>query len=160
MHPVPGKQLVDRLLNIHGRYGLPRLAFLASCETAHPDAEVAGAMGGLGHRLVRDLGVPAVVAMTDLITICTATELSKAFYQFLLNDGIVDLALVKAYAGLAGRGDIAVPVPTYIGRLGGRPLFLDETLDHDLTFEEIAEDETFQRFFEEHTRSWKATDGG
>ena len=41
----------------------PHLAFLSTCEGAAPEAE--GVLGGLGQRLVRELGMPAVVAMTE-----------------------------------------------------------------------------------------------
>ena len=34
-----------------------------------------GALGGLGQRLVRDLGMPAVVAMTQKVSVATADAL-------------------------------------------------------------------------------------
>jgi WD40 repeat protein len=125
--------LVNRLTNLRK---LPHLAFLCCCELAAPEAE--GALGGLAQRLVRDLGMPAVIAMTDRISVATATDLSTAFYRRLREHGEVDRALSQSYAGLASRPDVAVPVPVLFTRLGRRTLFSD-TLDRELTPAEIAE---------------------
>jgi CHAT domain-containing protein len=76
--PVVSSRLLDRLSQIRGECGLPHFAFLATCESASPQAE--GAPGGLAQRLVRDLGIPAVLAMTDAVTISTAEALTSTFY--------------------------------------------------------------------------------
>jgi len=60
---------------------------------------------------VRKLGIPAVIGMTERVTIKTAHALAEAFYrQFLAQGkiGEVDRALVEAYAGLSGRTDVNV----------------------------------------------------
>jgi len=119
--PVPAGVVIDRLGKLRGARGLPHLAFLSCCEVAAPEAE--GALGGLAQRLVRDLGMPAVVAMTDRVTVQTATALARTFYTRLRDHGAVDRALSEAYAGLATRPDVAVPVPVLYSRLGARPLF-------------------------------------
>ena len=80
-------------------------------------------MGGLAQRLVRELGMPAVLAMTDRVTVSTARALTESFYGRLLEHGEPDLALVEANAGLAERHDVTVPV--LFSRLGGRPLFTE-----------------------------------
>ena len=121
---VTASQLIDRLRLLHGAPGLPRFAFLSTCESAAPEA--AASLGGLGQRLVRDLGMPAVVAMTERVSVATADALAAAFYRRLREHGQPDLALAEATAGLAGRHDITVPA--LYSRLGGRPLFSD-TLD-------------------------------
>ena len=54
---------------------MPHFAFLATCESASPEAE--GALGGLAQRLVRELGMPAVVAMTERISVATAQALAE-----------------------------------------------------------------------------------
>ena len=63
---------------------------LAGCHTwrfwrpairAAPEAE--GVLGGLGQRLVRDLGMPAVVAMTKSVGLPTAQALAAGFYNRL-----------------------------------------------------------------------------
>jgi hypothetical protein len=68
--PVRAGDLIGRLGRLRGTSDLPRLAFLATCEGAAPEAE--GALGGLGQRLVRELGMPAVVAMTGEVTVASA----------------------------------------------------------------------------------------
>jgi CHASE2 domain-containing sensor protein/energy-coupling factor transporter ATP-binding protein EcfA2 len=132
VEPVPGKQLLKRLRQCGGKNGLPHLTFLSTCESADPRAE--GALGGLAQRLVRDLAMPAVVAMTRKVSVETALTLGQRFYQRLRESGEVDLALQEATAGLGSRRDIVVPA--LFSRLGGRPLFSD-TLDRDLTDEDI-----------------------
>jgi WD40 repeat protein len=130
--PTNASILVNRLTKLQK---LPHLAFLCSCELAAPEAE--GALGGLAQRLVRELGMPAVIAMTDRVSVATATDLSTAFYRRLREHGEVDSALSESYAGLADRPGVVVPVPVLFTRLGRRPLFSD-TLDRELTPAEIA----------------------
>jgi WD40 repeat protein len=119
--PVPAGVLIERLAKLRGAQGLPHFAFLSTCEGAAPEAE--GVLGGLGQRLVRELGMPAVVAMTDRVTVASAAALAAEFYRRLRQHGEVDRALVEAYAGVAGRSDVMVPVPALLSRLAGRPLF-------------------------------------
>ncbi|BCL39606.1 CHAT domain-containing protein [Nostoc sp. MS1] len=129
--PVNGTTLIDKLTNLRRA---PHFAFLSTCESASNTAEATGAMGGLAQRLVRELGIPAVVAMTEKISIKTAQALATTFYQKLRVHGNVDLALSEATAGLQGRYDITVPA--LFSRLGGRSLFSD-TPDRPLTPKEI-----------------------
>src|SRR5262249_20289922 len=68
--PVAASRLIARLEKLCAVQGLPQFTFLASCESADPEAE--GVSGGLAQRLVRDLGMPAVVAMTDRISVESA----------------------------------------------------------------------------------------
>lgn len=133
VRPVPAVQLIGRLGRLRGAHGLPHLIFLAACETAHPGAEAA--LGGLGQRLVRELGVPAVVAMTARVSLELATELARRFYPRLSAHGAVDLALVEANAGLAEHADVLVPA--LYSRLGDRPLFSDRDDGRALTAPEI-----------------------
>ena len=129
--PVTGKDLIDRLHNVR----LPYLVFLSVCESSAPEAEQR--VGGLAQRLVRDLGIPAVIGMTERVTIATAHALAEAFYERLLAQGKagwVDRALVEAYAGLADRPD--VNVPALYSRLGAQPLF-SAALDGTPTPDEI-----------------------
>ena len=130
---VTGTELVEELNYIGNKQGLPQLTFLCSCETANPRAE--GALGGLAQRLVRGLGMPAVVAMTRKVTVETALKLGQKFYQRLREHGEVDLALVESTAGLGDRSDLTVPA--LFSRLGGRPLFSDRLDDRELTDAEI-----------------------
>jgi len=132
VQPVTGTELLERLSQLRGPRGLPHFAFLSTCESASPEAE--GALGGLAQRLVRELGMPAVVAMTERVTMKTAQALADSFYRRLRDSGEVDVALPEATAGLGQRADITVPA--LFSRLGGRPLFSDQ-LDRDLTNAEI-----------------------
>jgi hypothetical protein len=120
--PVTAARLITQLRGIGGARGLPRFVFLATCESADPRAE--GALGGLAHRLVRDLGVPAVIAMTEKVSQVTALALGKAFYPRLREHGEVDRALVEALSLIGERFDAAVPA--VFSRLAGRPLFTDD----------------------------------
>ncbi|BBD60727.1 WD-40 repeat-containing protein [Nostoc sp. HK-01] len=131
--PVTGKELLDELSYISDRTGLPHFTFLCTCESADPRAE--GALGGLAQRLVRDLGMPAVVAMTRKVSVETALTLSGSFYRRLKDSGEVDVALQQATAGLGNRYDITVPA--LFSRLGGRPLFSDRLDNRDLTDVEV-----------------------
>jgi CHAT domain len=132
VHGVPAKAFVTRLRGLRGARGLPHFAFLCSCESASPQAEET--VGGLAQQMVRDLGMPAVVAMTDRISMATAQALAEGFYRRLGEHGEADRALAEAFAPLAGRHDVNVPV--LYSRLGGRPLFSD-TLDRPLNRKEI-----------------------
>ncbi len=133
VRPVRAAEILDRLRLLRGGRGLPYLIFLASCESAAPEAE--GALGGLGQRLVRELGVPAVVAMTGRISVRTAQEMTSVFYLQLQKHGEPDRALAEACAGLVDRHDISVPA--LYSRLGGRALFT-QAADRALTPAEIA----------------------
>ncbi|XZO03938.1 MAG: eIF2A-related protein [Microcoleus sp.] len=132
--PVTAEDLIGELKNI-GNYqrSLPHFAFLCTCESADPRAE--GALGGLAQRLVRNLGMPAVIAMTRKVSVETGLALGQSFYRRLRESGEVDTALQEATAGLSKRHDITVPA--LFSRLGGRPLFSDRLDDRELTDEEI-----------------------
>ena len=132
--PTTATRFIERLDRLQGARGLPHLTFLSTCESASPEAEREGAMGGLAQRLVRELGMPAVIAMTKKVSIETATDLACRFYERLRDHGEVDRALVEAEVELADAGDVTVPA--LYGRLGGRPLFSD-TLDRELTDSEV-----------------------
>jgi hypothetical protein len=119
--PVPAGRFIDALGLLQTARGLPHFMYLGTCEGAAPEAEVA--LGGLGQRLVRELGMPAVLAMTDTVSLATASTLASEFYKKLIAHGEVDRALAEACAGIARRSDIAVPVPALFSRLAGRPLF-------------------------------------
>src|SRR5262245_50229286 len=130
--PVQGSELIARLRRV-GR--LPYLVFLSTCESAVPEAEQR--LGGLAQRLVRELGIPTVIGMTERVTIATAHALAEQFYNRLFaqtKSGEVDRALVQAYAGLVARPD--VNVPALYSRLGAQPLF-STALDRPLTAGEI-----------------------
>jgi CHAT domain-containing protein len=106
VEPMEGSRLLERL---HEGSALPHFVFLATCESGSPEAE--GVLGGLAQRLVRELGLPAVLAMTEQVSITTTQALARQFYpQLLQTHGYLALALVDACAGLAERPDVTVPV--------------------------------------------------
>jgi hypothetical protein len=86
-----------------------RLVFLASCQTA--TRSPADAFRGLAPSLVA-AGTPAVLAMQDLVPVDTARAFARAFYQQLLQHGLVDLAGNQARSALltAGLPGAAIPV--------------------------------------------------
>jgi CHAT domain-containing protein len=86
-----------------------RLVFLASCQTA--TRSPADAFRGFAPSLVA-AGVPAVLAMQDLVPVDTAREFSRTFYQQLLQHGQVDLASNEARSALltAKLPGAAIPV--------------------------------------------------
>lgn len=100
----------DALVHMLARQDVrPRLVFLNACQSAQ--RATGDAFRGLAPKLVA-VGVPAVVAMQDFVAVETARKLSATFYQRLLEDGQVDVALNAARSTLlsAGRPDAAVPV--------------------------------------------------
>lgn len=132
VQPISATELIERLARVRQ---LPHLVFLSVCESSAPEAEQR--LGGLAQRLVRELGIPAVIGMTELVTVATAQVLSDAFYKRLFNQkntGAVDRALVEAYAGLAQKLD--VHVPALYSRLGTHPLF-STAVDRSLSANEI-----------------------
>jgi energy-coupling factor transporter ATP-binding protein EcfA2 len=129
---IDSTRLIERLGRLRGLRGLPHFAFLATCQSAAPEAE--GALGGLAQRLVRELGMPAVIAMTEKVTIETAQLLTGSFYNRLCEHGEADRALVEATIAIGDRSDATVPA--IYSRLGGQPLF-SSNLDRALTPAEI-----------------------
>jgi WD40 repeat protein/ABC-type oligopeptide transport system ATPase subunit len=131
--PVLGKQLIKELKN--RGYSLPHFTFLCACETASQEEK--GVLGGLAGRLVRELGMPAVVAMTDKVEVDTAKTLAEQFYRYLKESGEVDSALAKAVKAVPANHDISdIIVPALFSRLGGLPLF-SNSLEKELNDEDI-----------------------
>jgi hypothetical protein len=74
---------------------LPHLVFLASCESAKRQSGNQNAFVGLASKLVA-CGMPAVVAMQDMMPIDAAQKLTGDFYAYLMQHGVVDRALAQA----------------------------------------------------------------
>lgn len=75
--------------------------------SAPPESE--HTLGGLGQSLVRDLGMPAVVAMTQIVSVATADALSVAFYPRLASTASPIWPWSKRAQPSAERHDITVP---------------------------------------------------
>lgn len=125
--PTPTTDLLNRLSSLAH---LPHFAFIAACESALPH----NGLGPLAGRLVRELGLPAVLAMTDRVSIATAGAIAAPFYKKLYEHGQPDLALAQSLAGLQGTHDLTVPA--IFSRLGDRPLF-DDNAERALTEKEL-----------------------
>ncbi|SHN66296.1 SIR2-like domain-containing protein [Geodermatophilus obscurus] len=107
--PLLASELISQLRDLPR---LPRLVFLASCQSAGAGAdrrsEDAGVLAALGPRLA-EAGVPAVVAMQGNITMATSAAFTKAFFDSLDADGLVDRATAVARAAVRDRPDWWVP---------------------------------------------------
>jgi hypothetical protein len=101
-----GRQLIDADTNADDKL---RLVFLSSCQTA--TRSPSDAFRGLAPQLVA-AGVPAVLAMQDLVPVSTATEFSRTFYGSLVEHGQVDRASNAARASVitARLPGAAIPV--------------------------------------------------
>jgi hypothetical protein len=107
--PMLGSELIYQLRDL-GQ--LPRLVYLASCQSAGAGADQrsadAGVLAALGPRLA-EVGVPAVVAMQGNISMTTAAEFAEAFFRSLDQDGVVDRATAVARSAVRERPDWWVP---------------------------------------------------
>jgi hypothetical protein len=86
-----------------------RLVFLASCETAKRSPK--DAFRGIAPQLVA-AGVPAVIAMQDLVPVDTSRRFTETFYTSLLRHGQVDRAANEGRAAImtAELSGAAIPV--------------------------------------------------
>lgn len=98
-----------------------RLVYLSSCQTATQSPT--DAFAAFAPRLVR-AGVPAVLAMQDLVRVDTARAFSQVFYQQLLSHGRVDLAANQARAVLLAGQWPGAHIPVLFMRLGDGRLLL------------------------------------
>ena len=106
-----GHQLADLDMRNEDRL---RLVFLASCQTA--TRSPADAFRGFAPTLVA-AGVPAVLAMQDLVPVETAREFARIFYGQLLQHGQVDLAGNQARAALLAGALSGAAIPVLFMRL-------------------------------------------
>lgn len=122
----------------------PRLIFLAACESAKRPLGSANPFVGLGPKLAR-AGVPAVVAMQDLVPMQLAHELTGDFYRRLFEHGQVDRALNEARSLLFKRDQFEWAIPVLFLRLRGGRLFAERHL-------EPPQRVIFDGLIEEHSR--------
>ena len=97
-----------------------RLVYLSSCQTAVRSP--ADAFLGLAPRLVAS-GVPAVLAMQDLVPVKAAHEFSRSFFSELLDHGEVDRASNAARSTLLTAGIRGAGIPVLFMRLRSGQLF-------------------------------------
>jgi hypothetical protein len=106
---VSDRQFAEMLARKDGTLGL---VFLASCQTGMSSPQTP--FRGLAAQVVA-AGIPAVLAMQDLVSVDMTRQLTETFYQELLSHGQVDVALNEA------RG--AVIVREMVGSWGNAALF-------------------------------------
>jgi hypothetical protein len=106
-----GRQLLEADVQADDKL---RLVYLSSCETATRDR--IDTFRGLAPRLVA-AGVPAVLAMQDLVPIDTATEFSRVFYAQLMDHGEVDRAANAARALVTSANLPGAAIPVLFMRL-------------------------------------------
>lgn len=122
---VKDAEIVEKLAGVAP---LPHLVFLAACESARRPADAENAFVGLGPRLVRS-GIPAVVAMQDLLPMATARQLTADFHANLLDHGVVDLALNQARSLLWNGAQSGWYVPVLFLRLRTAQLFVQQAVE-------------------------------
>jgi hypothetical protein len=91
-----------------------RLVFLESCGTAKRDSN--DAFRGLAPQVIQ-AGVPAVIAMQDLVEVGTARAFASTFYRQLLRHGQVDLACNEARAAVKAQQLRGSEVPVLFMRV-------------------------------------------
>ncbi len=97
-----------------------RLVYLSSCLTATQNPS--DAFAAFAPRLVR-AGVPAVLAMQDLVPVESARAFSQVFYHQLLSHGQADLAANQARAALLSGQRPGAHIPVlFMGTADGRLL--------------------------------------
>ncbi|PKN95102.1 MAG: hypothetical protein CVU44_00005 [Chloroflexi bacterium HGW-Chloroflexi-6] len=104
MDKVAGGDLVTRLKELPER---PRLVMLVSCQSAGKGS--GDALAAIGPRLA-EIGVSAVLAMQDNISMATAEKFLPAFFDALHKDGQIDRAMSSARGMLRDAPDFWVPV--------------------------------------------------
>lgn len=100
----------------------PRLVFLAACESAKYAPAYGNAFVGLAPQLVA-AGIPAVVAMQDVLPIVAAQRLTRNFYRYLLEHGSVDRALNQSRLVIYDQQQMTWAIPTLFMRLRQGQLF-------------------------------------
>lgn len=123
---VPDEKLVPQL----AADSLPHLVFMTACESAK--RKVGHPFVGLGPKLVK-AGVPAVVAMQDVVPMALARQLSHEFYRRLMEHGIVDLALNQARLLIFKSDQVDWAIPVLFMRLEQGQLFAPESVEQKQT---------------------------
>jgi CHAT domain/NB-ARC domain/APAF-1 helical domain len=106
---------------------LPYLVFLAACESARQDTEGQHPFVGLGPRLAR-AGIPAVIAMQDIVPMDLMREVISNFYHRLIEHGIIDKALNEARLLLFEQDARDWATPMLFMRLHQGQLFARESI--------------------------------
>jgi hypothetical protein len=96
LEKVSGIDFVTRIKELQNR---PRLVVLISCQSAGKGT--GDALTAIGPRLA-EVGVPAVLAMQDNLSMQTAEEFLPVFFRALQKDGQIDRAAWRAAPSASG----------------------------------------------------------
>lgn len=110
----------------------PPLVFLSSCQSAARDPGKGNPFVGLAARLVQ-YDALAVIAMQDLLPIAANRQLVQDFYRYLLQHGLVDLALNQARLALYTQNLPSWDVPALFMRPKHGQLFAADPVRTALT---------------------------
>ena len=122
--PVKDDELISHLAIADP---LPHLVFLAACQSAYRETTGEHPFVGLGPKLVH-AGVPAVVAMQDVVSMDLARQVTGNFYRRLINHGLVDRALNEARQLLFKQDETEWAIPVLFMRLAEGQLFVNEPI--------------------------------
>jgi hypothetical protein len=104
LEKISGTELLIRFKELEIR---PRLVVLLSCQSSGRPGE--NALSALGPRLA-EIGIPAVLAMQNDLTMETAKKFMPDFFKELQRDGQIDRAVSIARGVVRHRPDAWVPV--------------------------------------------------
>ncbi|HNT75947.1 MAG TPA: CHAT domain-containing protein [Anaerolineae bacterium] len=110
----------------------PHLVFLSSCQSAARDPGQGNPFVGLAPRLVQ-YDTLAVVAMQDFVPISVNQQLVQDFYRYLLQHGLVDVALNQARLALYNQKFQSWDVPALFMRPKHGQLFTADPVRTALT---------------------------
>jgi hypothetical protein len=120
----------DRLrLAFSGLGDPPALVVLMACQSASMNADQVHPLVGLAPQLVR-MGVPAVIAMQDVLPMAATRVLTEELYGALLDHGQVDVALNQARAALSTGTSADWATPVLFTRLAGGRLLAGRAVEH------------------------------
>jgi formylglycine-generating enzyme required for sulfatase activity len=105
--------LARQLAGVNAQQSGLQLVFLASCQTA--TRSPADAFRGFAPSLVA-AGVPAVLAMQDLVPVPTAQAFTRVFYRQLFQHGLADLACNEARSALISARLSGAAIPVLLSR--------------------------------------------
>gem|GEM_PF-906260 len=120
---------------------VPRLIFLAACDTAKHELEDPHPFVGLGPKLV-EAGFPSVVAMQDKVPMDVARRLTRFFYRNLLQHGLIDRALNESRKFLLDETQSNWAIPVLFMRTPAGRLFAPNP--HHTALRAIANAPAFQ----------------
>jgi hypothetical protein len=102
-------QAIDLVTRFRELESLPRLVVLISCQSGGKPGE--NSLAALGPRLA-EIGIPAVLAMQDNLSLETAAKFMPEFFKELAREGQIDRAVSVARGMVRERPDAWVPALT------------------------------------------------